>query len=364
MEAHAVYLAVIAVLVIIIAHAAARAARAQVCAQAYAACAGVRAAPPRAAPLRRLSGAELLRGRTLGEYRAEVDALVARAQALGEFGTGRLASACGQALSGGKRLRPIILLEVARAAAARGGASEPVDVAEAALFIEYLHTASLVVDDLPEFDNDIVRRGAPSLHAAAGPAVAQMAALALVAAAFQNMCRQIDVLRDAGHPAPDLAGTLACSEVCRALGAAGAAGGQCKDIAPPDVLYEEGGGRAVADLVYQKTATFFEIAFVVGWLAAGGGAGRVGAMREAGRQLGTAFQIADDLADQEADAARAAAGRPGWNYATEYGRAAAREAALGGLEKAQRLLAQERLWTPLWEEIFRAIRDVAGPGVL
>lgn len=386
---HAIYLAVIVVLTLIVVYAIARAVRAQKVMtdveRRFGLGAGARASFPRPEELRPFAADKLLRPRTYDEYAREVDALVARAQALGEFGpASRLAAACGAAVAGGKRLRAVILLEVARAAAlgrqrrasrqAAGGspgsrgqdepALVPVDAAEAALFIEYIHAASLVVDDLPEFDNDATRRGKPAIHVAAGPAVAQMAAMALIAAAFQNICRQIDWLRDHCPEvrSPDRIGTQLCNEVSRALGALGAAGGQYMDVSGPDDLRREYGDDAVADLVARKTATFFEIAVVAGWLTAGGDPGQLGAVRAAGRQVGTAFQIADDLGDMARDAARRAAGKPGWNFANEYGEAAARQELDRNLRGARYLLVQCGLWTPLWEnELFPLVHRMAEP---
>jgi geranylgeranyl diphosphate synthase type II len=383
MRAHVVYLAIIAVLVLIIVYAAARAVRAGRVVAELEARFGLkgRASLPRPGAragegLRRLAGAELLRPRAYAEYRAEVDGLVARALELEEFGAGtRLAAACAEALAGGKRLRGVIVLEVARATSAlrarehaeggrRGRAPTPVDAAEAALSLEYVHAASLIIDDHPDFDNDAVRRGRPALHVAAGPAVAQMAAVALLAAALQNVCRQADWIREhcpeAGEPGRLAA--LLCSEASRALGVPGAAGGQYMDVSSAADLRREYGPDAVQELIARKTASFFELACVAGWLAAGGAPEEAEALRAAGRHVGTAFQLADDLGDAASDAARAAAGKPGWNFANEYGR----DVAAGELERhlngARYLLAQRGLWSPLWEgELFPMVRAMAAP---
>jgi len=372
------YLAVIAALVVVIVYASAKAVRAHRVLAAIEERFGLAArgsSVPRGdgAPLRRLAPADLLRPRTLDEYRREVDDLIARAGAAGEFGADtRLAGACGAALAGGKRLRAIILLEVARATSVRLAdsaaaedtaaiAATPVDAAEAALFVEYIHTASLVIDDTPAFDNDDRRRGRPALHAAEGTAVATLAAVALLAAAFQNMCRQLDWIRDNCPEVKnvDRIGTRICSDVSRALGAAGAAGGQCMDVATGAELAEHG-PDAVADLVYRKTATFFETAVVAGWLVAGGAPAETDAMRDIGRGVGTAFQIADDITDMAADAARAASGRSGWNFANTYGRDVAAAEVERCLRGARLALRRAHLWTALWEdELFPAIRAMA-----
>jgi geranylgeranyl pyrophosphate synthase len=362
---HAIYLSVIAVLVLVLVVAAAKALRARRVLAEIEERFGLkdngRAAPARV--LRQLAAAELVRPRTYEQYRREVDALIQRAQALEEFGAKtKLAQACASALVGGKRLRAVVVLEVARAVSA-AGAADPVDVAEAALFVEYLHAASLVIDDLPEFDNDATRRGRPALHAEVGPAVAQMAALALVAAAFQNIGRQIDWIRDRCPEIKnaDRIGTRLCGEVSRALGAVGAASGQYMDVSAPEDLYREHGPDAVALLAARKTATFFEIAFVAGWLLAGGSPDQVDTVRKAGHHVGAAFQIADDIGDISQDAARATEGRPGWNFANEFGRDVAETELSRHLNGARLLMTQCGLWTRIWEsEIFPMIRKMAG----
>jgi geranylgeranyl diphosphate synthase type II len=324
------------------------------------------AAAPRGGVLRRNDAAALLRPRTLAERRAEVDALLERAQALHEFGDDEslLARACSSALAGGKRLRAVIVLEVARmanlsrrAAARAAGARPPApaDPAEVALFIEYLHAASLAVDDLPEFDDDAVRRGRPSLHAEVGPAAAKLAAVALVAASMQNMGRQLDWLREHCPEIEnvDRIGTRLFSDVGRAMGVLGAAGGQCMELA--------GTAPAGPEIAYMKTATFFELAALAGWMVAGGAAAGVPDVRALGGHVGTAFQIADDIGDMAADAARAAAGKPGWNYANTHGLGAALTAMEAHLASASALLHKRQLWSPLWGEIYGGVRGMLGP---
>ena len=378
MNSHVIYLSVIVVLIIVIVFVSAKLVGAHRVMTRLEERFGLketaRSSLQRPAPLRKTKAGDLLRPRTFDQYRREVDELIARAQTLEEFGKPTaLSAACAKALAGGKRLRPAILLEVARATALRRQKTDdaesaadltPIDAAEAALFIEYLHAASLVVDDLPEFDNDSVRRGQPSLHSAVGPAVAQMAALSLIAAAFQNICRQIDWIRDNCPEVKnvDRIGTRLCDEVSRAIGALGAAGGQYMDISSNSVLAQEHGADALAKLATQKTASFFEIAVVAGWLAAGGDADQTGVMRDIGIHVGRAFQIADDIGDMAADAARAEQGKPGRNYANEYGRDIAAREMERNLKGARLLLVQMSLWTPLWEEVYAQIRGMTTDG--
>jgi geranylgeranyl diphosphate synthase type II len=375
--AHVAYLALICVLVLLLVVLGGRAMRAHRTLKEVEARFGLgdggRAVAPRPAELRSLSRKELLRERTFEEYRREVDALLERAAQLGEFGDeSSLAAACGLAVQGGKRLRPIILLEIARAlgaAQAEAAAAQRlpppivVDPADGALFLEYLHSSSLVVDDLPAFDDDAERRGQPSLHASTSPAVAQMAAVSLLGAAFQNICRQVDWIRDhcPGFKNVDQLGTKLCGEVSRALGAAGAAGGQYLDACvPPEQLLSERGPEVVEEIMRLKTGVFFEVAFVGGWLFGGGGAAQVPDLREAGRQFGLAFQVADDLGDMSQDRERVRAGKPGWNFANFFGVSAAERQVARSLHACRRDLERYSLYTPLWREIFQKVWRMAG----
>lgn len=284
------------------------------------------------------------------DHRAAVDAHIEAAARAGRLGRHRLGDACARALRGGKRLRAVIALEVARCAGAPRGAA-----LEAASAVEYLHAASLVIDDTPAFDNDATRRGAPALHAAVGEGVAQMAAVSLVAAAFRALADQGKTL-----PARDAAALVAAA--ADAMGGEGAAAGQVLDISTRAELAAEGAG--VEDLVRLKTASFFELAAVAGWLAARGAPASVPAVRAAGARVGYAFQIADDIGDAARDAARAAAaGRGGWNYANELGPESAWRALAAAQREGRAALSALGLWSGVWEEIYAAIAAMTADGL-
>lgn len=370
---HLIYLAVIIVLVIALVVVGARAAKAHSLLgevrERFGVAMPASAAIPRAEPLR--EGEDLLREKTYAEYLAEVDGLIERARALGDFGdNARLAAACAHAVGGGKRLRPIIILELTRAMNLKKGAGQAetskhaADAADAALFIEYLHAASLVIDDLPAFDDDNTRRGVEALHVKLDPATAQMAALSLVAGAYTNICRQVDWLRE---NCPELGnadrlGMCLCGEVSRAIGATGAAGGQHMDVAGGrtlEALVGEYGEEAVTDIMKKKTAAFYEIAFVAGWLVGGGDPGDLDEIRAAGQDFGTAFQIADDLGDMAQDARRQEAGKPGWNWALVFGAETAEREIARRLNACRLTLNRCGLFTPLWGEIYQKVWGMA-----
>jgi geranylgeranyl diphosphate synthase type II len=369
---HAIYLAVIALLIIVMVVVVGKALRAQRILndfeERFNLRSEVRSSLPRSEPLRNVTEAQLLAPRTFDQYRREVDMLIERALELKEFGQqSTLTDACTHALRGGKRLRSIIVLEVGRATTvaqrkkgglAAAGFRRAVDPADIALFIEYLHTASLVIDDLPIFDDDSERRGKPSVHVKTTAAIAHMASLSLIAAAYQDVCRQIDWIRD---NCPEFAnvdrmGMRLFHDISQAIGATGAAGGQFMDSSlDPSQLFEKHGNDAVLEIMRLKTATFFELSFLGGWLSAGGSSEEADDVKRAGSLFGTAFQVADDIGDMVQDAARRESGKPGWNYANEYGEEAARTLVTKYLAECESILTKKDLFTPLWEEIYEKV---------
>ena len=185
-------------------------------------------------------------------------------------------------LSGGKRLRPILVLETCRMC---GG--DPEKAMPLAVAVEMIHCYSLIHDDLPCMDNDDLRRGKLTNHKVFGETTALLAGDGLLAAAFEEalLARQ------------DLPVELVaeCTAVlARAAGAAGMVGGQVMDMA--------GEGRSltlsdVVELQELKTGALISAACEMGCLAAGGSEDDRRAVRLYAQKLGLAFQIRDDMLD-------------------------------------------------------------------
>jgi geranylgeranyl diphosphate synthase type II len=196
----------------------------------------------------------------------------------------------------GKRIRPTLVLEACKAL---GGDLR--NALPAACAIEYIHTYSLIHDDLPAMDDDDLRRGKPSSHRKFGEATAILAGDALQAAAFEAISRV---------PDPALAGPMARS-LAEAAGAAGMVGGQELDMA----------ARAdVNEIHRKKTAALFRASAHLGALAAR--SPRAADLARYGLRLGLAFQMVDDILDRRERGRR--------NYAV-----------LKGVEAARRRAARE-----------------------
>lgn len=206
----------------------------------------------------------------------------------------KLRDACEYALTnGGKRFRPLIVLMVAE------GLAKGLNVYEAALSVEFFHTASLIADDLPCMDNDDERRDKPSVHKVYGETIALLASYALITAAFEKIHRNAKVMREAGSPYVELsdrACVVALETATHCAGILGATGGQFMDIFPPSLTLD-----MVKQVIYKKTVTLFEVSFVFGWLFGGGDIERLDEVKKAAYHLGMAFQVADDIGDLAQD---------------------------------------------------------------
>jgi farnesyl diphosphate synthase len=206
-------------------------------------------------------------------------------RALPETSPTSLARAVSDAvLSPGKRFRPLVAL------AAGELASAPVETARAvAVATEFVHAASLVLDDLPSMDDARRRRGRPALHLVHGTATAELVAVLLVARAFE-------LVGGAAGASPATRARLT-RELAQAVEAC--CSGQADDLAArPDALRLED----LEAIHARKTGALFVAAVRGGAIAGGAREAELEALTRFARNLGLAFQITDDLLDLEGDA--------------------------------------------------------------
>ena len=184
-------------------------------------------------------------------------------------------------LDGGKRLRPLLVL-----AASQAVHGQPEAALRAACAVELIHAYSLIHDDMPCMDNDVLRRGKPTVHVQFGEAQAMLAGDAMQALAFEVLTP------DEGVP-PALQARL-CSLLARSAGHAGMAGGQAIDLASIGVPLHE---HALRDMHHRKTGALLQASVLMG--AACGSACPVqwAALADYGDALGLAFQVVDDILD-------------------------------------------------------------------
>ncbi|HEY9095621.1 MAG TPA: farnesyl diphosphate synthase [Hydrogenophaga sp.] len=191
-------------------------------------------------------------------------------------------------LDGGKRLRPLLALAVSEAV---GG--EPVPAMRAACALELIHAYSLVHDDMPCMDNDVLRRGKPTVHVAFGEAQALLAGDALQALAFELL------VPDDGSVEPAMSAAL-CRQLARAAGAAGMAGGQAIDLASVGSALDRAG---LENMHRCKTGALLQASVLMGAATGACDVAALSALRTYGEVLGLAFQVVDDILDVTTDSA-------------------------------------------------------------
>jgi geranylgeranyl diphosphate synthase, type II len=185
-------------------------------------------------------------------------------------------------LAGGKRLRPLLVIAAAEACGGTAEAAMP-----AACAVEFVHTYSLIHDDLPCMDDDDFRRGRPTCHRQFGEAIAVLAGDALLALAFEVLMH--------GSPAARVGRQAAI--LAQAAGSRHLVGGQAAD------LEAEGCRARLRELRFihaGKTAAMISASLQLGAIAAGAPTRKVVALKDFGTALGHAFQIIDDILDQTA----------------------------------------------------------------
>ncbi|BFO56479.1 polyprenyl synthetase family protein [Acidovorax sacchari] len=190
-------------------------------------------------------------------------------------------------LGAGKRLRPLLVLAAAEAVSGHAGAA-----LRAACSVELIHAYSLVHDDMPCMDNDVLRRGKPTVHVQFGQAQALLAGDALQALAFELLTPEDDV--------PEAMQARLCRLLARAAGADGMAGGQAIDLASVGIALSEDELRRMHRL---KTGALLQSSVLMGAACGAAAPAAWEALSRYGAALGLAFQVVDDVLDVVADSA-------------------------------------------------------------
>ncbi len=188
-------------------------------------------------------------------------------------------------LGGGKRLRPLLVLASCAAVGGDGFAAM-----RAACAVELIHAYSLVHDDMPCMDDDVMRRGKPTTHVAFGEAQAMLAGDAMQALAFEVLTPDTGI-------APALQARL-CSLLARSAGHDGMAGGQAIDLASIGKQLDE---CTLRDMHRRKTGVLLQASVMMGAACGPASAQATQSLSDYGAALGLAFQVVDDILDVTQD---------------------------------------------------------------
>ncbi len=188
-------------------------------------------------------------------------------------------------LDGGKRLRPLLVR-----AACEAVVGDLQAALRAAVAVELIHAYSLVHDDMPCMDNDVLRRDKPAVHVQYGEAAAMLAGDAMQALAFEVLTPD-----DSDHaPMPALLQARLCSLLARAAGHAGMAGGQAIDLASIGKPLSE---ASLRDMHRRKTGALLQASVLMGAATGPCSPAAQQALSDYGAALGLAFQVVDDILD-------------------------------------------------------------------
>ena len=278
--------------------------------------------------------------------RAQLDAVEA---ALDRFVPAQAPAGLGDAmrygvLDGGKRLRPLLVLAAAEATGAAdhpGGAEAAM---RAACAVELIHAYSLIHDDMPCMDNDVLRRGKPTVHVRFGQAQAMLAGDAMQALAFE-------VLTPLDAEVPPALQARLVGLLARASGQDGMAGGQAIDLASVGSELDE---QRLCDMHRRKTGALLQASVLMGAACASTGPGAWQALSDYGAALGLAFQVVDDILDvtQHSTTLGKTANKDTDNnkptYVSVLGLDAARRRAQSLQEQAHAALARSGLANAAW----------------
>jgi farnesyl diphosphate synthase len=243
-------------------------------------------------------------------------------------------------LDGGKRLRPL-LVWAAREAVAADVPDAALDEAalRAACAVELIHAYSLVHDDMPCMDNDVLRRGKPTVHVKFGQAQALLAGDALQALAFEILTPDASAIADRVQ-------ARLCRLLATSAGHAGMAGGQAIDLASVGQRLSEDQLRQMHRL---KTGALLQASVMMGAACGHADAQALSGLQAYGQAIGLAFQVVDDILDVTADSNTLGktAGKDAANdkptYVSLLGLAAARDYAQALLDDALRALSDSQL---------------------
>jgi farnesyl diphosphate synthase len=194
-------------------------------------------------------------------------------------------------LDGGKRLRPLLVLAAHEATSSAANGPSATAALRAACAVELIHAYSLVHDDMPCMDNDVLRRGKPTVHVQFGEASALLAGDALQALAFE-------LLTPLDGSVPEGMQARLCALLARAAGSAGMAGGQAIDLASVGLPLTESQLRLMHEL---KTGALLQASVMMGAQCGAPGAQSLQALAQYGSAIGLAFQVVDDILDVTAD---------------------------------------------------------------
>jgi geranylgeranyl diphosphate synthase type II len=256
-------------------------------------------------------------------------------------------------LKDGKLIRPKIALDICNTVS--NGTRE---CGRSALCIEYVHAASLLFDDLPSMDNATTRRNKPCLHLQYNEAFSQLTSVVLISRSLHIILEDVEERYHKKELNADeaflLSNTLT-KTISKTMGHEGAAGGQFLDLYVSRNMHghfdESCIDTSIENIILKKTGSFFELAFVVGWLIGGGSYSSLERIQNIANNFAMVYQITDDIEDMEDDQKNNSP-----NYANIYGKTKAIEDTKKFLKMFKRELKDLGLYSLFFIELYELMK--------
>jgi geranylgeranyl diphosphate synthase, type II len=249
-------------------------------------------------------------------------------------------------LNNGQRIRPSISMDIHKSLT-----GEVPNNFFSALSIEYIHTASLVIDDLPCMDDAKVRRKQPCIHVCYGEAIAQISSVILMSLAMDTISRTNTERFETNEL--NKIGMFFLENFSKTI--FGASGGQLLDLAAVNtdignILKKECEKIDTTEIIEKKTGSFFETSFLIGYLYGGGDFEKIPEIKKIANIFGMIYQIIDDIEDYDEDL-KTNKKNTTQNYAIRHGKLKAKEDALNYISEFKNEMTKINLYSNFFKSI-------------
>ena len=252
---------------------------------------------------------------------------------------------CKYSLLNGKRIRPSISIDICKTLKKNDMTDYSINLSS--LAVEYIHTSSLLIDDLPCMDNADTRRNNISNHVKYGESITQITSVILVSLGIDALLKGLDKLDN-----NNIKTSLLCfSTLSKILGNNGVAGGQLLDLTYTDKniknLYNNN-SVDLKEMIAKKTGAFFEISFLLGWLFGGGDndSNKIEHIKKISEYFSLIYQILDDLEDVSED-------KSPKNFVIKYGKEKSIEYCLENINKFKNEMINLEIYSDYFQEVMK-----------
>jgi geranylgeranyl diphosphate synthase type II len=258
-------------------------------------------------------------------------------------------------LNNGQRIRPSISMDIYKSLTGKNNNFENFF---SILSIEYIHTASLIIDDLPCMDNAEVRRKQPCIHVCYGEAIAQISSVILMSLAMDTIYRTNTESFEPNEL--NKIGMFFLQNFSKTIGNNGASGGQLLDLAAVNtdignVLKKECEKIDTTEIIEKKTGSFFETSFLIGYLYGGGDFNNISQIKKIANIFGMIYQIVDDIEDYEEDL-KTNKKNITQNYAIRHGKIKAKEDTLKFITEFKNEMTKNNLYSNFFDSIINYLK--------